>query len=105
MTQNRRDWDLELEESAQGSDSFIAPGAALQFEEARESATEWAAGDADATVPSQRVEKARVRRRLLGDAMTDLEEPWHDRRPPRTGSTRLPRAWSSSSVPSRSTSR
>lgn len=74
MTQQDREWELELEESAQGTDSFTAPGGAVQADEARESAKEWSAGsDADATGSSPRVEKARVRRHLLGDALHGLE--------------------------------
>lgn len=74
MAQQDREWELELEESAQGTDSFAAPGAAMQVDQARESAEEWSAGsDADATGSSPRVEKARVRRHLLGDALHGLE--------------------------------
>ena len=74
MAQQNRDWELELEESAQGTDSFTAPGGAIQADEARETAKEWSAGsDADATDSLPRVEKARVRRHLLGDALHRLE--------------------------------
>lgn len=74
MAQQDREWELELEESAQGTDSFKAPGGAIQADEAWESAKEWSAGsEADATDSSTRVEKARVRRHLLGDALHGLE--------------------------------
>lgn len=74
MAQQNRDWELELEESAQGTDSFTAPGGAIQADEARETAKEWSAGsDAGATDSLPRVEKARVRRHLLGDALHGLE--------------------------------
>lgn len=74
MAQQEREWDLELEESAQGTDSFTAPGGAMQTEDARESAREWSAGSvSEITGPTPRVEKARVRRHLLGDAMRGLE--------------------------------
>ena len=74
MSQQDREWELELEESAQGTDSFTAPGGAIQADEARESAIEWSAGpDVDAPGSSLRVEKARVRRHLLGDALHGLE--------------------------------
>lgn len=74
MAQSDREWELELEESAQGADSFTAPGGAIQAEDAQESAKEWSAGSStDVTGPSPRVEKARVRRHLLGDALIGVE--------------------------------
>ncbi len=74
MGQQDREWELELEESAQGTDSFTAPGSAIQSDEARESAKEWSAGlDADAVGSSTRIAKARERRHLLGDALRGLE--------------------------------
>lgn len=73
MEQNRN-WDLELEESAQGSDYYTAPGASAQLEEARESADEATAGQGEIrTRRPRRVETARVRRHELGDAMNGLE--------------------------------
>ena len=68
MTQNDADWTNELEESAQGTDLFEAPGSAKQAEEARESATDWESGG------DQPVEKVRVRRHSLQDAMTRAEK-------------------------------
>lgn len=73
MEQSGRDWDRELEESAQGTDSFTAPGADLQVDEAREAAREAAGGDIDTPAASGRVERARVRRHMLGEAFTGLE--------------------------------
>lgn len=74
MAQQNREWELELEESAQGTDNFTAPGGALQADESREAAKEWSAGSvAGATSSLPRVEKARVRRHLLGDALNGLE--------------------------------
>ncbi len=73
MEQNR-EWDLELEESAQGTDSYVAPGAAAQLDEAREASNEATAGEGEiATGTKDRVETARVRRHELGDAMNGLE--------------------------------
>ncbi len=73
MEQNR-EWDLELEESAQGTDSYTAPGAAAQLEEARDASTEATAGMGEiASGPAGRVETARVRRHELGDALNGLE--------------------------------
>ncbi len=73
MEQNR-EWDLELEESAQGTDSYAAPGADVQLDEAREASDEATAGlgEIGTTAPG-RVETARVRRHELGDAMNGLE--------------------------------
>jgi hypothetical protein len=74
MAQQDREWELELEESAQGTDSFTAPGGAMQADEARQAAKEWSAGsEGNAQGSSTRVEKARVRRHLLGDALHGLE--------------------------------
>jgi hypothetical protein len=74
MAQQNSEWELELEESAQGTDNFTAPGRAIQSEEARESAKEWSAGsDAGGIGSSSRVEKARVRRHLLGEALRSVE--------------------------------
>ena len=74
MAQQDREWELELEESAQGTDSFTAPGSAKQVEEAREAAKEWAGGsNGDISGPSARVEAARQRRHLLGQALHGLE--------------------------------
>ena len=64
-----RSWRLELEESAQGTDLFEAPGAQSQTEIARDDAIEARAGQTG----SPRVEKARSRRASLGDVMTSLE--------------------------------
>lgn len=68
-------WEMELEESAQGTDSFTAPGGEAQLEEAREAAKEWNAGDDSAgdVGPTERVETARTRRHQLGDALVGLE--------------------------------
>lgn len=74
MTQQDREWELELEESAQGTDSFTAPGASIQTEEARHAAEESAARSETGVDGSPtRVEKARVRRHLLADALHGLE--------------------------------
>ncbi len=67
MTQNDADWTNELEESAQGTDLFEAPGSAIQNKEARESATDWESGD------GQPVEKARTQRHSLQEAMNRAE--------------------------------
>ena len=89
MAQQDREWEMELEESAQGTDSFTAPGSDKQVDEAREAAKEWAAGsDAEVSGSSARVEVARERRHLLGEALHGLEravagpseaEGWFDR--------------------------
>lgn len=84
MTQNEREWRLDLEESAQGTDLFEAPGRDVQTSEARASAVEAAAGDPEG---SSNVEQVRERRHSLSGAMTELEavvsspsgaEGWHD---------------------------
>jgi len=43
VTQNEAGWRLELEESAQGTDLFEAPGAEVQVENAKEEAIDWIA--------------------------------------------------------------
>ena len=84
MTQNDAEWRLEMEESAQGTDFFEAPGRDVQTSEAKASATEFSAGETGS--PSS-VEKVRERRHSLSGAMMDLEtmvsspsaaEGWHE---------------------------
>lgn len=72
MAQKDVEWDLELEESAQGTDLFEAPGSGIQHLEAREEAANWSAGGTPRG-SSGRVEIARARRHSLGGAMTALE--------------------------------
>ena len=73
MEQNRQ-WDLDLEESAQGTDSYSAPGGAAHLEDAREASDEATAGLGEIrSSPTRRVDTARVRRRELGEAMNQLE--------------------------------
>lgn len=74
MTQNRGEWELELEESAQGVDLFEAPGAAAHEDSARVEAEDWSSGVADSGDSPPRVERARARRHSLGDALTALEQ-------------------------------
>lgn len=64
---------MELEESAQGTDSFTAPGGATHLEEAREASQEWMAGEPVEPGATDRVETARERRHNLGDALNNLE--------------------------------
>ena len=73
MTQNEAEWRLELEESAQGTDLFEAPGADVQAEEARETAVEPIADPLGAGNSTPRVETARARRHSLGKTMIALE--------------------------------
>lgn len=73
MAQNDTEWRLELEESAQGTDLFEAPGSAVHAEDARQEATDWNAGVESSDGPGARVEKARARRHSLAGAMTTLE--------------------------------
>lgn len=75
MAQQQDNWEMELEESAQGTDSYSAPGGEAQLEEAREAAKEWSAGEPGRAGPpgNERVETARVRRHRLGDALVGLE--------------------------------
>lgn len=68
-----RDWDMALEESAQGVDSFTAPGSAAHLDDAREASREWAAGGTIESGATERVETARIRRHNLGDALSQLE--------------------------------
>lgn len=73
MEQNRQ-WDLDLEESAQGTDSYTAPGGAAHLEDAREASEEATAGLGEIrSGPTRRVDTARARRRELGAAMNQLE--------------------------------
>lgn len=74
MSQDRRDWESKLEESAQGTDRYEAPDGDRLIERAREEAREFAGGDISAGGGSSpRVEKARQRRHDLRSALTDLE--------------------------------
>lgn len=73
MTQKDAEWEQELEESAQGTDLFVAPGRDLAATDAKEEADEYTAGESQTGEPSGRVERARTRRHSLKDAMTDLE--------------------------------
>lgn len=73
MAQNQEDWKLELEESAQGTESFSAPGGDIQASRAREADVEWRAGNNGAISLPSRVQKARVRRHLLGEALNEVE--------------------------------
>lgn len=74
MTQNEAERLLELEESAQGAGLYRAPGEDLQVEKARDQA------EASGWVPEQRgkgrpsrLDRARVRRHALREAMESLE--------------------------------
>jgi hypothetical protein len=73
MTQKEAEWQLELEESAQGTDLFKAPGAEVQAEEAREDAVKPIADPLGAGNSTPRVETVRATRHSLGKTMTDLE--------------------------------
>lgn len=63
------EWLLELEESAQGTDLYEAPGGATQMESAREDAAESAVSQPEMNL----VARARARRKSLGEAMRGLE--------------------------------
>lgn len=63
-----------MEESAQGTDLFEAPGQDIQSSEAKEDAAEFAAGGDTPPGSSHRLERARGRRHSLGAAMADLEK-------------------------------
>ncbi|MGA7271279.1 MAG: hypothetical protein WB239_09435 [Acidimicrobiia bacterium] len=74
MTQNEAERLLELEESAQGAGLYRAPGEELQVEKARDQA------EASGWIPEQaaqgersRLDRARVRRHALREAMEALE--------------------------------
>jgi hypothetical protein len=73
MTQNEAEWRLELEESAQGTDLFEAPGAEVQAEEAREDAVEPLADPLGTGNSTPRVETVRATRHSLGKTMIALE--------------------------------
>lgn len=73
MTQKDEKWRLELEESAQGTDLFKAPGLELQAAEAAEMAKESAGMDANSAKSSDLVEIARAKRQSLGVSMGHLE--------------------------------
>jgi hypothetical protein len=73
MTQKEAEWQLELEESAQGTDLFEAPGAEVQAEQAREDAVEPIADPLGAGNSTPRVETVRATRHSLAKTMTDLE--------------------------------
>jgi len=73
MTQNEAEWRLELEESAQGTDLFEAPGAEVQAEEAREDAVEPLADPLGTGNSTPRVEAVRAKRHSLGKTMIALE--------------------------------
>jgi hypothetical protein len=74
MTQHEAERLLELEESAQGAGLYRAPGEELQVEKARDQAeaSGWIPGEGAAAQPS-RLDKARVRRHALREAMQGLE--------------------------------
>jgi hypothetical protein len=61
MTQNEAEWRLELEESAQGTDLFEAPGGEAQVEDAREDAIDRIADPLGAGCPAARVETAKAK--------------------------------------------
>jgi hypothetical protein len=63
------EWLLELEESAQGTDLYSAPGQEVQMQDAREDA----AGPAVEQSDMDLVAMARVKRRSLGETMQALE--------------------------------
>ena len=66
---SEKEWLLELEESAQGTDLYEGPGGATQVESAREDAI-----DADVPQPEMTlVSRARAKRKSLGEAMRGLE--------------------------------
>lgn len=73
MTQKEAEWRLELEESAQGTDLFEAPGAEVQAEEAREDAVEPIADPLGAGNSTPCVETVRATRHSLGETMNALE--------------------------------
>lgn len=73
MAQNDAQWTQELEESAQGTDLFEAPGQDMQASEAKDDAEEYTAGASQTSDATGRVERARKRRHSLKDAMTGLE--------------------------------
>ena len=70
MTSKDAEWQLELEESAQGTDFFEAPGSTLQIEDAREDVAKARLELGEST---PRVETARARRHSLITAMSRLE--------------------------------
>lgn len=74
MTQNEAERLLELEESAQGADLYRAPGEELQVEKARDQAeaSGWIPEEAAAGERS-RLERARVKRHALREAMESVE--------------------------------
>jgi hypothetical protein len=74
MTQNEAERLLELEESAQGAGLYRAPGDELQVEKARDQAeaSGWIPEEGAAGQPS-RLERARVRRHALREAMEAME--------------------------------
>jgi hypothetical protein len=80
MTQNDAEWRLELEESAQGTDLFEAPGDKIQMDEAYQAAKEWSSGEDDGTVltvenlSSKEIGKAAAVRGSLRGAMHALEQ-------------------------------
>ena len=66
---SEKEWLLELEESAQGTDLYEAPGGATQVESAREDTI-----DADVPQPEMTlISRARAKRKSLGEAMRGLE--------------------------------
>jgi len=73
MTQNDAEWTEELEESAQGTHFFEAPGQELQASETKSDADEYIAGASQTADAVGRVVQARQRRHSLKDAMTHLE--------------------------------
>lgn len=74
MTQNEAERLLDLEESAQGADLYRAPGEELQVEKARDQAeaSGWIPEQAATGRPS-RLDRARVKRHALREAMEALE--------------------------------
>lgn len=73
MRQKDAEWRLELEESAQGTDLFEAPGSVMQIEDAKEDAVNGSLDLLEAGESTSRVETARARRHSLMTAMSRLE--------------------------------
>ena len=63
------EWLLELEDSAQGTDLYSAPGGEVQMQDARDDAAEPVVEPSDMDL----VRMARVKRRSLGETMRALE--------------------------------
>lgn len=67
------EWLLELEESAQGTDLYEAPGGQAQMETAIEDTADTADLSAEGTATTTLVGMARIKRRSLAESMRALE--------------------------------